>query len=89
MNIEQTFIDHRKHHDNGGALSKAEIASVEAWESGDITRAIEIMPETMKSDDDSKWDEWYSGIPKDISSRLSLHDFKRLGNLFAEAFNVR
>jgi hypothetical protein len=39
--------------------------------------------------DAENWDRWYDGLPADLKRRLSLHDFKRLGDLFKEAFNVR
>ena len=39
-------------------------------------------------DHTEEWDEWYRRLPKDITPKLSLHDFKRLGELFKEVFNV-
>ncbi len=33
-----------------------------------------------------QWDEWYSSLPADLKARLSAHDFKRLGDLFKQAF---
>jgi hypothetical protein len=34
------------------------------------------------------WDAWYAGLPADLARRLSLHDFKRLGEAFKAAFLV-
>ena len=31
------------------------------------------------------WDIYWNNLPEDLKSRLSLHDFKRLGDLFLEA----
>jgi hypothetical protein len=36
----------------------------------------------------AKWGRWYNNLPPDLKRKLSLHDFKRLGDLFKEAFNV-
>lgn len=41
------------------------------------------------ADPSAQWDEWYQRLPKDITRKLSLHDFKRLGDLFKEVFNVQ
>ena len=27
-----------------------------------------------------QWDKWYAGLPADLRAKLSLHDFKRLGD---------
>ena len=35
-----------------------------------------------------EWDEWYSRLPDDLTRRLSLYDFKRLGDLFKDAFGI-
>jgi hypothetical protein len=35
------------------------------------------------------WDKWYLTVPEDLRRRLSLHDFKRLGDCFKEAFGIR
>lgn len=35
------------------------------------------------------WDRWYATLPDDMKRRLSLHDFKRLGECFQQAFGVR
>jgi hypothetical protein len=32
--------------------------------------------------DGDKWDRWYGSLPCDLRRKLSLHDFKRLGDLF-------
>jgi len=36
----------------------------------------------------NQWDEWYARLPSDLSARLSLHDFKRLGDLFKDVFKI-
>ncbi len=36
-----------------------------------------------------EWDKWYGDLPHDIKYKLSLHDFKRLGECFKAAFNIR
>ena len=36
-----------------------------------------------------RWDEWYEGLPTDLKARLSLHDFKRLGDWFKQVFDMR
>jgi len=35
------------------------------------------------------WDAWYSTLPDDLRRRLSIHDFKRLGDCFKQAFNIQ
>lgn len=35
-----------------------------------------------------KWDRWYATLPHDLRRKLSLHDFKRLGDCFKEAFGI-
>jgi hypothetical protein len=35
------------------------------------------------------WDSWYATLPADLRRKLSLHDFKRLGDCFKEAFGIR
>ncbi len=35
-----------------------------------------------------QWDEWYVSLPPRLKSRLSLEDFKLLGDLFKQAFKV-
>ena len=34
------------------------------------------------------WDRWYAALPDDLRRRLSIHDFKRLGDLFRDAFHI-
>ena len=34
------------------------------------------------------WDIWYAGLPADLRAKLSLHDFKRLGECFKAAFRI-
>jgi hypothetical protein len=34
------------------------------------------------------WDRWYATLPEDLKRRLSIHDFKRLGDYFRAAFNI-
>ena len=34
------------------------------------------------------WDKWYAGLPADLRAKLSLHDFRRLGECFKAAFSV-
>ena len=34
------------------------------------------------------WDSWYATLPADLRKKLSLHDFKRLGECFSKAFSV-
>lgn len=36
----------------------------------------------------AKWDRWYASLPDDLRRKLSIHDFKRLGDLFRIAFGV-
>lgn len=35
-----------------------------------------------------QWDKWYAGLPDDLRAKLSLHDFKRLGECFKTAFDL-
>ena len=35
-----------------------------------------------------EWDRWYATLPADLKRRLSLHDFKRLGDCFKAAFGI-
>ncbi len=35
-----------------------------------------------------KWDRWYASLPTDLRRKLSLHDFKRLGDCFKGAFGI-
>lgn len=34
------------------------------------------------------WDRWYATLPADLKRKLSLHDFKRLGDCFKMAFGI-
>jgi len=34
------------------------------------------------------WDRWYGTLPADLRRKLSLHDFKRLGDCFKQAFGI-
>lgn len=34
------------------------------------------------------WDRWYAALPTDLKRRLSIHDFKRLGDVFRDAFDI-
>jgi hypothetical protein len=34
------------------------------------------------------WDRWYATLPADLRRKLSLHDFKRLGDCFKQAFGI-
>jgi hypothetical protein len=34
------------------------------------------------------WDRWYAALPDDLKRRLSIYDFKRLGDCFREAFHI-
>ena len=34
------------------------------------------------------WDRWYASLPEDLKRKLSIYDFKRLGDCFREAFNI-
>jgi hypothetical protein len=34
------------------------------------------------------WDTWYASLPDDLRRKLSLHDFKRLGDCFKQAFGI-
>lgn len=34
------------------------------------------------------WDRWYASLPDDLKRRLSIHDFKRLGDSFRDAFHI-
>lgn len=34
------------------------------------------------------WDRWYATLPADLRRKLSLHDFKRLGDCFKMAFGI-
>jgi hypothetical protein len=36
----------------------------------------------------NSWDRWYATLPDDLKRRLSLDDFKRLGDCFREAFRI-
>jgi hypothetical protein len=34
------------------------------------------------------WDRYYANLPDDLKRKLSIHDFKRLGDVFREAFDI-
>jgi hypothetical protein len=34
------------------------------------------------------WDRYYARLPDDLKRRLSIDDFKRLGDVFREAFGI-
>lgn len=34
------------------------------------------------------WDRWYANLPNDLRRKLSIHDFKRLGDCFRLAFRI-
>ena len=36
----------------------------------------------------TRWDRWYATLPADLRRKLSLHDFKRLGDCFRRAFGI-
>jgi hypothetical protein len=35
------------------------------------------------------WDQWYVTLPADLRRKLPLHDFKRLGDCFKQAFGIK
>jgi hypothetical protein len=35
------------------------------------------------------WDKWYATLPDDLRRKLSLNDFKRLGEAFKGAFGLK
>lgn len=35
-----------------------------------------------------QWDAWYGSLPGDLRRKLSLHDFRRLGDCFKAAFGI-
>lgn len=35
------------------------------------------------------WDRWYSTLPEDLKRKLSVYDFRRLGECFRQAFNIQ
>jgi hypothetical protein len=37
----------------------------------------------------ASWDKWYATLPDDLRCKLSLHDFKRLGEAFKSAFGIK
>jgi hypothetical protein len=43
---------------------------------------------SAKEAEQNQWDDWYSNLPDDLRKRLSIHDFKRLGDVFKAAFKV-
>jgi hypothetical protein len=34
------------------------------------------------------WDKWYTSLPDDLKRKLSIYDFKRLGDCFRRAFDI-
>lgn len=34
------------------------------------------------------WDKWYATLPADLKRRLSIYDFRRLGECFRQAFRI-
>lgn len=34
------------------------------------------------------WDRWYASLPSDLRQKLSIYDFKRLGDCFKIAFGI-
>ena len=34
------------------------------------------------------WDRWYATLPDDLKRRLSIHDFRQIGECFRVAFNI-
>jgi hypothetical protein len=34
------------------------------------------------------WDRWYATLPDELKRKLSVHDFRRLGECFRVAFNI-
>lgn len=45
----------------------------------------DAMPKPLYKEE---WDRWYASLPDDLRRRLSLHDFKRLGDCFKTAFGI-
>ena len=42
----------------------------------------------LRAKRNSQWDEWYSRLPPELRHKLSVYDFKRLGDLFKEIFEI-
>jgi len=46
----------------------------------------------LRSDADRErtevWDRWYKTLPDDLKRKLSVYDFRRLGECFRIAFNI-
>lgn len=51
------------------------------WSPGELLK--------LQSERADQWDQWYGRLPKDITRKLSLHDFKRLGDLFKDVFKIQ
>jgi hypothetical protein len=52
------------------------------------TDGTEMSQAPMRQGQIESWDRWYASLPDDLRRKLSLHDFKRLGDLFKVAFNI-
>ena len=54
-----------------------------------IDLPIPITAEEREKRRGEAWDRWYATLPADLTRKLSLHDFKRLGDCFKEAFGIQ
>jgi hypothetical protein len=51
----------------------------------DLDKVERELKAMMRKD---QWDRWYEDLPADLRAKLSLRDFKRLGDCFKTAFGV-
>jgi len=51
----------------------------------DLDKVERQLKATLRKD---QWDKWYAALPEDLRAKLSIHDFKRLGDSFKAAFDI-
>lgn len=55
-----------------------------------MTIDLPFTPEDVKAGKHiDAWDRWYGTLPDDLKRKLSIHDFKRLGDCFKMAFGLQ
>lgn len=52
---------------------------------GPIAALERLRSERMETE---QWDRWYNSIPDDIRGKITIYDFKRLGDSFLKIFKI-
>ncbi len=66
-----------------------ECGNIHTVMAGCYSLLMEPHRDEIDTDEQRRWDEWYASFPSRLKARLSIEDFKQLGDLFKQAFNVQ